>query len=149
MSIQRILQPVDWGCLPTVAAMIVGDDTTYDNVIRDIGRDGEDTKGLDDIEISQYLLAQGFVMAQAVTPIGKTTEQKLRWINSLGIMSTPAVVTVNSMRFTNTPHVVLWTGKEVLDPNPEIVENLPLLTYTIQTWAPLGWLLESEDSLTP
>lgn len=147
MSIARITQPVDWGCLPTVAAMIVGNEITYDDVITEIGRDGKDTLGFEDIELSQYLLAHGFIVAQAIRPKGTDTEQRIRWINSLGIMNSPAVVTVKSMRFENSEHVVLWTGQEVLDPNPEIIENLPLSAYTIHTWAPLGWILEDGDGL--
>ncbi len=141
MAILRILQPNDWGCMAAVAAMIVG--VSYKEVVASIGHDSTEDKPFSDEEIVIYLLANGFVMSQDLNPPGDyDTEIMLRWISRIGLIGRPAVVTVKSMKhLPPTEHVILWTGKTALDPNPDVMQLLPLSTYEITRWAPIGHLL--------
>ena len=140
--IKRIVQEDDWGCVAAVAAMILGNNTTYQEAVAAMGEGGNEGKRYLHGHLTNFLLATGFVITEDLYLGGVDTTAKIRSIESMGIKRSPAVVTVASMRFKDGEHVVLWTGSEVLDPNPEIVENLPLEAYDIKAWAPIGWILE-------
>lgn len=141
MAILRIIQPNDWGCMAAVAAMIVG--TGYEETVASIRPESNSDKPFSDQEITKYLLINGFVMSQDIHPPGSyDTEAMIRWISRMGLLSSPALISVKSMKRPHpAEHAILWTGDTALDPNPDIGQPIPLLTYEITRWAPLGHLL--------
>jgi len=130
--------------MAAVAAMIVG--VSYEQTVASIGHDSTEEEPFLDKEIIIYLLVNGFVMSQDLSPPGDyDTETMLRWIARMGLGEKAAIITVKSMKHPPpTEHVILWTGKDALDPNPDVTQPLPLSTYEITGWAPIGHLLNAD-----
>lgn len=135
---KRIIQPTNWTCGPTVAAMITCKDVDY--VLNFIGHDGSEydetgpeidgkkVKSFYMQEILIYLISEGWSFGAPIRDIHNKWDEWKR---------TPAIVRVSSERYEGRSHLILWTSEEVLDPSPKSSDDRNLEEYDIIDWYPL------------
>lgn len=143
---KRVLQTNDWNCLAAVAAMITGEEIGA--VFEDAGHDGSgfvgDTmyrRGFRFCEIVRYLAGRGFVLGAYSDGRGGYIDTKAVtmhiWVEIA--VQRPALLIVRSRleSLRGLSHAVLWTGREVLDPNPARLDSEDLARYEVLEWWPI------------
>jgi len=124
-----------FGCVISVAAMATG--MARIDAIKFIGKDGNENGGLYIHEIFPFLLRHGIypglVQASFDPPIENFEFESISF--KIPIESFPAILIVVPREGMGERHVVYWTGKEVLDPDPGCSQFLN--DYKIMGWLPL------------
>jgi len=98
-------------------------------VVADVGHDGgqvvensrypDGRRGFTLCEIVRYLAGRGFILG---VPLDQTVS-----------ITDPAILIVQGRKYK---HAVLWTGLDVLDPNPTAPDNRQPMDYQILQWWP-------------
>lgn len=144
MFVHRVHQPNDWSCFAAVAAMITGDD--LEDFVAHVGHDGsaivengpfeDGRQGFALCEVIGYLASRGFVMGVSA-PV-KTNIPRVGWagipIRVFVPAWEPAILIVTGARYN---HAVFWTGREVIDPNPERLNDVEPRNYDVLEWWPV------------
>jgi hypothetical protein len=130
MSVQPIYQePGSFACLGCVAAMVVGDPDLA-RVAAHVGHDGTE-RPFRMVEIAGFLASNSILLgAYAETPevfCGKISISWPRQFRSLLIVRSKS---------GQGHHAVLWTGSEVVDPEPAN-KGRKLKDYVVLEWWPL------------
>lgn len=140
---KALKQPDNKSCQHTVLAMIVGESVDYvkewfdwdlplgsDDAILFLAHHG--------IYLATFLKAKNdHIVISDIEDITFTIPMKGR----------PAMLAVKSERYEGKLHAVLWTGKEVLDPNPNVKESRTLDSYKIVEIWPMIMTEERHESL--
>lgn len=131
MNAPHIIKQDDlWSCYACSVAMATG--TTREDVLEflQVNPDGDrEDQGIWPDEIYPYLFAHGLTIGAFFADPDPD--------NLVYPKNYPALLNVKSMRREGKSHSVYWDGCQVLDPNPEIKEILPLESYELLAWEPL------------
>lgn len=129
-AVQPVLQePGTFSCLGCVAAMIVGD-PDLSRLTAHAGHDGAE-RPFRMVEIAAYLAANNVLLgAYAETPEVFCGKVGISWPQKY-----QSVLIVRSQSGAGH-HAVLWTGSEVVDPEP-MNQGKKLRDYVVLEWWPV------------
>lgn len=124
-------------CVAVVACMATG--CTIEEFNSFVGHNGE--KGIIDLEFYKFLLHKGFVVGLGIESGWNEKlfiDEKTKIIHlEYNIYKYPAFLVVKSEAYPENGHAVYWDGNKVWDPNPIVLDGLPLSNYTIYRWFPI------------
>ncbi len=133
-------------CIACVCCMITNKSLKYFKEWHTKNINKERPEGYTDYDIYYYLVVHGYILGIGVQPrnnhIDSENDILTAEIKPFGL---PAYLAVKSERCYWAGHAIYWNGRQVFDPNPEVLDGRPLSDYKIKVWTPVIKMIEKDE----